>query len=455
MYTQCPKCRTIFAIDEDALQASLGIVRCGRCAERFDALLTLTDRLPADPEAALPLRDPDALAPTLTASVAQDDAGATHAGVPPAPSGSTGNTTVPPPAAQPDDGWFAALSGERTEALIADAAGIPPDAIRGDAAWQVVELPVQSRDIELDSIPLVPAADAAPANDAADAEPAAFVETVPAERFSGPWTVDIPVADVRDAVADPAAEIRDVADAAGPPTEPAAPPVASCMPSAATLLSAEEPPEADGSIDDAPPPEPDDDPVLTDTDIVADAAPDTGTAADVAPAEPAEPVYVPPRHRRIRRSEWLWAAGCLVLVLGLAAQVAWANRVALVQDPATRAWALRACARIACRLPPIRDTAQLELLSRDIRPDPSVVHALSITATFRNNAPFRQPWPVVVVRLTDLDNSAVAMRRFRPAEYLPDARRRAAGIPPGTTAAVAFEVADPGQRAVSFNFAFE
>jgi hypothetical protein len=36
-----------------------------------------------------------------------------------------------------------------------------------------------------------------------------------------------------------------------------------------------------------------------------------------------------------------------------------------------------------------------------------------------------------------------------------DPARLAAGIAPGTTAAVAFEVADPGKRAVSFHFGFE
>jgi len=38
---------------------------------------------------------------------------------------------------------------------------------------------------------------------------------------------------------------------------------------------------------------------------------------------------------------------------------------------------------------------------------------------------------------------------------MPDAARRAAGIAAGTTAAVAFEVVDPGKRAVSFHFGFE
>lgn len=451
MYTQCPKCRTIFAIDEDALQASLGIVRCGRCAERFDALLTLSDRLPADPHAALPVHDTDALAPTLTAPVAPDGDGSVRPSIAP---GLAAIPTVSPVAPPPDHAWLSSLSGERTQALIADAAGIPAGAIQGDAAWQVVEIPVQSSDIELDAIPLVPAADAASANDPPGAESTPFVEAVASEPFTGPWTVDIPTTDHIGVALDPAAgEVPRVGDA---PADAAPSPELASSPSAAMLLAAEAPPDEMLAADDALPFEPDDVPALADTDITGDFAPDVdGDEAEPAPPGPAEPVYVPPRHRRIRRSEWLWAAGCLVLALGLAAQVAWANRVSLVLDPGTQPWVLRTCAHIACRLPPIRDTAQLELLSRDIRPDPKAAHALTITATFRNNAPFRQPWPVVVVRLTDLDNNAVAMRRFRPAEYLPDPRRRATGIPPGTTAAVAFEVADPGQRAVAFNFAFE
>ncbi|MGH8183900.1 MAG: DUF3426 domain-containing protein, partial [Rhodanobacteraceae bacterium] len=200
-----------------------------------------------------------------------------------------------------------------------------------------------------------------------------------------------------------------------------------------------------------------------DADLIGEPAqesPDAEVGAGTAEPERDEavaptPVYVPPRRRRVRRSDGLWAAGCLILVLALAAQIAWAQRVALVRAPATQAWALHACASLGCRLPLIRDVAKLELLSRDIRPDPGAAGALMITATVRNDAAFRQPWPVVVVELTDLDNDVVAMRRFRPVEYMPDPVRRTAGIAPGTTAAVAFEVADPGKRAVSFHFGFE
>lgn len=456
MYTQCPKCRTIFAIDEDALQASLGIVRCGRCAERFDALQTLSDRLPADPAAALPVHAADALAPTLTESIATDrapiDQHADDTDLPPAADSAATQDAAAAATAEP---WLATLSGERTQALIADAAGIPADAIHGDAAWQVLELPVQSGDLELDAIPLVPAADAAPANDAADREPVQFVESVASERFSGPWTVDIPTAGMP--MAGHVASGFDPAAAASTKTaDDDTSAEASPPPPATQLLATEDPADVPRIVDATATTEPEAATALTAADIATDALPAADDMPlDSAPPESAEPVYIPPRQGRVRRSEWLWASGCLLLALGLAAQVAWANRVALVLDPATQALALRTCKHLSCHLPRIRDTAKLELLSRDVRPDPQVAHALSITATFRNNAPFRQPWPVVVVRLTDLDNGTVAMRRFRPADYLPDPRRRAAGIPAGTTAAVAFAVADPGSRAVSFNFGFE
>ncbi|HWG66585.1 MAG TPA: zinc-ribbon and DUF3426 domain-containing protein [Rhodanobacteraceae bacterium] len=445
MYTQCPQCRTIFEINEDALQASLGIVRCGHCAERFDALRTLSDSLPAGPDAALPEHDPDVLAPTLTAAVTPVAVQAA-AGLPREPVSGTGD---PAAAAPPDATWLDTLSADRAHALIADAAGIPPEAIQGDPAWQLTDLPVQASFAELD---IIPVATAAPATDIAEPAPPApahpDIEAAASEPFTGAWGLDLPAVGL---TASTGLEEHSPSDATGLPT--------------ADDAWAQYADDSDIAVPLAPAEaESDPDPWLPEGQLRAgDRSPPAGAMeaqhesrdAAAEPAGVAEPVYVPPRRRRIRRSDGLWAAGCAVLALALAAQVAWTRRVALVRDPATQAQALRVCARFDCKLPPIRDTAKLELLSRDIRPDPDAAGALAITATFRNDAPYRQPWPIVVVELTDLDSNVVAMRRFRPAEYMPDAARRAAGIAAGTTAAVAFEVVDPGKRAVSFHFGFE
>lgn len=450
MYTQCPQCRTIFEINEDALQASLGIVRCGHCSERFDALRTLSESLPAGPEAALPEHDPEALAPTLTSAIAP---GGMQAAAQPARG--SASEAVPsnddaPATAQPDEAWFDAFSGDRARALIADAAGIPPETIQGDPAWQLPDLPMQAQFAELDIIP-VPAAESI--TEAAETDPPTPASAIAAESepFTEAWGFDIPGVE-QAAPEEHAAGDVSIANAAAAGFADDT--------DAAVLLTAS---ETESDIDSWLP----EDPFRTDDMLppdagAAEAENPASTETQVEPpdddaehASVAQPVYVPPRRRRIRRSDWLWAIGCALLALALAAQIAWNRRVVLVRDPATQTQALRVCARFDCRLPPIRDTAKLELLSRDVRPDRDAPGALAITATFRNNAPYRQPWPTVVVELTDLDNNVVAMRRFRPVEYMPGAARRTAGIAAGTTAAVAFEVADPGKRAVSFHFGFE
>lgn len=473
MYTQCPGCRTIFEIDEDALQASLGIFRCGYCSERFDALRTLSDMLPLEADAALPDHDPEEHAPTLTAAVPPDAilaaSGAhrtpgTQAAVPPGGDSPTGEHA---PVARVDAAWLTTLSGQRAQTLIADAAGIPPDAIQGDPAWEIMELPVQTSFIDLDTILIAPAAHATggahempPAGAMTPDEPLEF------RPLDEPWPVDIPEADGTDpatSTARPpgtAAELAsaDVLSQADDSTEiETDSSLASMQVHREAGLADTQSSESGFATDDSDNGNIDSlEPGQNDAIDPHDAA-STGDIPEpeTDAATPAMPVYVPPRNRRIRQRDLLWALGCMILAVALAMQLAWTKRVALIRDPATRPWALRLCTNMDCRLPPIRDIPKLELLSRDIRPDPDATGALMITATLRNDAPFRQPWPIVVVELTDLDNDVVAMRRFRPAEYMPDPARRIAGIAPGTTAAVAFEVADPGKRAVSFHFGFE
>lgn len=465
MYTQCPGCRTIFEIDEDALQASLGIVRCGQCSERFDALRTLSSTLPLEPDAVLPVRDPEQHAPTLTASISPEAlfAGSGTRQAADAEADTPGDTQAS--GTRAGDAWLNTLSGQQAQALIADAAGIPHDAIQGDPAWEIVELPVQTSFMDLDSIAVESVSRAEePDRDMAAPDATPADEPLQSDPPDESWAIEIPDAGDIDATLS-TEESRDETEAFA--AEPPPAPTDETETAATDVFDEEVHPgaepvdtqstESGDAIEDDDVREPDridfeqDGIIESNQETWAD---DT-TEIETDEATPATPIYVPPRRRRIRRGDWLWALGCAVLAAALVAQLAWAKRVALVRDPATQAWAMRVCANLDCRLPPIRDIAKLELLSRDIRPDPDASGALTITATLRNDARFRQPWPIVVVKLTDLDNNVVAMRRFRPAEYMPDPARRTAGIAPGTTAAVAFEVTDPGKRAVSFDFGFE
>lgn len=382
MYTRCSACGTIYEIGEDVLQASLGIVRCGECGERFDALVSLSNELPAAADDQAPTIGSAAPVPTLTHAVTTGvDPFAVAFPFHPAGNSPAANTLEPGEDGSIAPDAHAAGSIARYPGSLTDLRGVVPPMVERDPGDEPVAAPPAPAGPEPETLP------GERAGDAAQGE----ADAVPSRQEAQPGPPDDLVEPTRD--------------------EPAA--------------SA--------------------DPVAANAD---------STASQPAPADVDVPVYVAPR-RRIRRSDMLLTAGCLVLVAVLAAQVAWAERVALVLNPATQAWTLRACAAIDCHLPPIRDVSRLELLSRDVRPDPGRAGALMITATVRNDAPFTQPWPIVVTRLTDLDNRTVAMRRFRPSAYLPDAARRKAGIAPGTTAAIALEVADPGRRAVSFHFSFD
>ncbi|MEP6483777.1 MAG: zinc-ribbon and DUF3426 domain-containing protein [Rudaea sp.] len=166
------------------------------------------------------------------------------------------------------------------------------------------------------------------------------------------------------------------------------------------------------------------------------------------------PGFARSRHVAPLRRNWPWAVGSCLLVLSLAAQISYAERAVLLDDSHTRPLLDRLCGTIGCRLPTRHDPATLQLLSRDIRPHPSVPNALIISATLRNDAPFAQAFPAVEVTLSDLDENRIAMRRFSPQEYLGDNRSVAHGLAAGGTAALVFEVADPGKNAVAFEFKF-
>lgn len=150
-----------------------------------------------------------------------------------------------------------------------------------------------------------------------------------------------------------------------------------------------------------------------------------------------------------------WVAACAALALLLGMQLVWAERRPLLRNPGTGPWLRTACVHLGCRLPPVADLGKLQLVSRDVRPHPSVPGALIISATVRNNADFTQPYPVVAITLSDLDGNRIAMRRFRPADYLDDASARSRGLAPGASAALVFEVTDPGKKAVAFEFSFQ
>jgi predicted Zn finger-like uncharacterized protein len=164
--------------------------------------------------------------------------------------------------------------------------------------------------------------------------------------------------------------------------------------------------------------------------------------------------------RRISATEtpggWLktsvWAALNITLIVALLGQYTYFNRNDLSQYPELRPWLTRFCALLSCNTPLRRDVSQISLANRIVQSHPSQPNALLIDATLINEADFPQPYPLLEIRFSDLNNQLVAGRRFRPGEYLPANTSIQAGMPPHQPVHVTLEVVDPGKEAVSFQF---
>ncbi len=141
------------------------------------------------------------------------------------------------------------------------------------------------------------------------------------------------------------------------------------------------------------------------------------------------------------------------MLAGLAFQYIYYHRATLAEEPGLRPALAHLCELTGCQLPPQRELSRIELSKHLVQVHPRYVHSLLITATLVNRADFAQPYPVVEVIMTDLEQKQVARRRFLPREYLiGDKSERL--LPPETEVPLILEVVDPGKDAVGFEFNF-
>ena len=157
-----------------------------------------------------------------------------------------------------------------------------------------------------------------------------------------------------------------------------------------------------------------------------------------------------PQARRRPRSSWFVAPALLALLL---LQVAVADRARLAADRDWRPRIAALCGVLHCSIPPWREPAALHVTTRELRPHPTLPGVLVVSASFRNDAPFAQPWPQLQLSLQNIDGESLGLRRFAPREYL-GAPPPAGGIGAGQSASIRLEILDPGKRAVEFGFEF-
>jgi predicted Zn finger-like uncharacterized protein len=221
---------------------------------------------------------------------------------------------------------------------------------------------------------------------------------------------------------------------------------------------------------DAPPVPP---AMMLDPDAVLEAVDDDRTdrtAAtgdeDEAPLYPPSPnqeaarvfgLETPRRRARVARgpAPTLLLAFANVVLLGLlGAQLVFGLREPLLASPELRPWLERGCEFAGCRLPALRDPERVEILARNVRAHPRYANGLLVDVTLVNRASYVQPFPVMQLTFTSLDEQWFAQRRFQPAEYLGPNRGTAERLPPDIPVQVVLELLDPGPEAVSYKFDF-
>ena len=112
------------------------------------------------------------------------------------------------------------------------------------------------------------------------------------------------------------------------------------------------------------------------------------------------------------------------------------------------------CQTLPCRYTGPLDVSKISLTNRDVRSHPTQKNALLISAAFVNQASFDQPYPDIMVTLSDLSGNIVANRRFRPQEYLDNMYNRFLLMESGTPVHITLPVLDPGSDAINFEFTF-
>ncbi|MDE2294103.1 MAG: zinc-ribbon domain-containing protein [Gammaproteobacteria bacterium] len=459
MYTQCPRCETIFRVSAEILRAAAGQVRCGRCGAAFNALAHLEERPDDFPLAGSrlaqnrhaeqilesgagedhrPLHHEDAAADDDHDSPDEDfaadgpgEAGPGErieqlriVGPPFFPEDESLEFTVPPGdldrvfiaperGAPPAPRW--STTPEAADSQAASADGMAP----ADVAFEEIVIEA-SLEVSLEAPPpagLDPSIENAPESDAAIESDAAME---PAATNAPVTTIDVsPFGH-----AEPALEAESALEA-----EP--------------MLAAESPLASADTAGSASRPGPE-------LDAGSEAMPGSAAAADaalLAAAARAAPPALPLDRPRHRIAVALWSTLAAFLVLLLAAQVVNREREFIAsQTPFGEP--LRALyARLGLQLPIPADLHDYQLRQWGVTDDPAANGILRVRASILNTAAAFQPYPWLRVTLTDRFGNRVGTRDFAPREYLGKPPRLMA---PGQRANATLGIVDPGKNAEGF-----
>lgn len=146
----------------------------------------------------------------------------------------------------------------------------------------------------------------------------------------------------------------------------------------------------------------------------------------------------------------LLSAAMVVLVSWQLVLVLQSGQLKLPEKP----WANALCSWVACaKITEQVDLGAISLVSRNIRPHPGRDQALMISASMINANEQNLEFPVLEIKLSDLNGQVVGMRRFLPEEYVAEEIINS-GFVQNTLVPFSLEIESPGADAVAFEIGF-
>jgi predicted Zn finger-like uncharacterized protein len=449
LFTVCPKCTLTLVVTTVDLRAGQGYVRCGRCANVFNALVALREGDPAaladsDNPPINPPRKPPA-EPALGAGVAFD--------LEPEPDPAPAPAPEPESAAPEIDVSFESPATESEETSLEFDA----------AATDVSEIFISPSEAEHDTVSGNYEAVVLDAEAQAVAEPDLPPELVAPEPShtdtiaSDEWSLfdDDPPADAESVIeesplaAEPEAEATEEVElsaegAATSENERGAEDtawVAQMFAEAEDDAIRSRTAEHRAFHEDEIPADTTDEPAALraarDVTGVSASSGDTVLEPLLAPAAP-------------RRPSWQRISGICVLALVLVLQILHQHRQELVLSPAFGRITSKIYGLFNVSLVPRWDLAAYSVKQLGAEAEGAEGSRLRVRLSVQNDSDRVQPLPLVRLTLKDRYNNAVATRDLEPSEYLP---ARAAGLrllDPNQRIDADLNVIDPGKAAVGF-----
>jgi hypothetical protein len=157
--------------------------------------------------------------------------------------------------------------------------------------------------------------------------------------------------------------------------------------------------------------------------------------------------------RRKRHSSKFIAIAVGSLALLLLIQLLYNQKDWLADQPLTAGMTRAFCKVVGCNVNIRRDLTRLEMLNRNVYSHPNEADVLMITASIENRADFEQPYPLLEISFLSSSGDVVALRRFKPDEYLINTSPQAMMMP-SKPVDLRIKIADPGKDAIRFQFRF-